>query len=356
MISDPFGDLINLSFEELKGRYGNDIFKSKTEMDHIKGKFYKIFANNFKVNCFYPAKEICPEKTIRAHSLPRSLLSRLVDPTNHILMFDAAFETDKRPQASIKKIGINEATTFTGLCPKHDCEVFKPIENDPMDCFGSEHKFLLCYRALLKELFTKTMTYNISKQIVEIAKNDLHQGGLTFMGISTYCQYLGWFYLDELKKLFDICLLSKNFDGLLDYGLRIIDKFVPLSACSVFTPRYDKNNNVVNDFQKYKEMPKYVFLTIIPFSSKTYIFYATLKHQVGELMNFIAPLKESKTEELYGYLSEIILKDVDNFVISPEHWNKFGGQKQKDIINYFNETLFDKKIKYNPKMHNLFGE
>jgi hypothetical protein len=48
-------------------------------------------------------------------------------------------------------VGRNNATTFTGLCGKHDHELFNSIETGPIEVADHRHLFLLAYRTVLFE-------------------------------------------------------------------------------------------------------------------------------------------------------------------------------------------------------------
>ena len=64
-------------------------------------------------------------------------------------------------------LGVNRASTFTGFCSKHDNLIFSPLEDRPFT--GSKEQcFLLGYRALAREYFTKLSAKSLS---------DIHRQG-----------------------------------------------------------------------------------------------------------------------------------------------------------------------------------
>ena len=69
----------------------------------------------------------CAEKPIDAHSIQNAKVLELIQTNGHVLMPDFRL-VDGEPKLEFAKIGRNDASTFTGLCSKHDTELFKSID------------------------------------------------------------------------------------------------------------------------------------------------------------------------------------------------------------------------------------
>ena len=74
---------------------------------------------------------------------------------SHVLSFRVDVTSLKTYGSALppKPRGIQNASTFTGFCTKHD--IFRPLENAPFTA-TSEQCFLLAYHALARELYLKT--------------------------------------------------------------------------------------------------------------------------------------------------------------------------------------------------------
>ncbi|MFA6217384.1 MAG: SEC-C metal-binding domain-containing protein [Candidatus Omnitrophota bacterium] len=352
---ERFRDLSTLSKEELKRKYG-DIFKPDAETKRNFSKFQKLAYHELNIPCFHPNQQECSPGTIKAHSISKSLLKQLMDTTNHVVMFGASFQPNIPPVAGMRRVGINEATVFTGLCSKHDNETFKLIDTSDPGLFDIECQFLMCYRALLKELFAKTRQFEMSKKQVELINKEGNPETpvVQFAIFYSYGCYVATYFLGLLKKNFETVLQSRNFLSCLEYGVRKISTSIPISVCSLFLPEKDGQDNVTNDFSNNKEMPKYFFITIVPSASETYVFYATLKHQTSMFVSYVRPLQVLDENKLFDYLSEMVLKYAENFVMSPLHWEEFTKEKKIEIERLFNATIFDKEFLYESKKHNIF--
>jgi hypothetical protein len=101
--------------------------------------------------CLAPG-EGCLEKAISAHSIPKSCVLNQICEDNHVVMPITRPESDLMPALEFKRVGKNKASTFTGLCAKHDNEIFQPIDRFPFDTTNVQNLFLLAFRSVLNEL------------------------------------------------------------------------------------------------------------------------------------------------------------------------------------------------------------
>src|SRR5262245_41520701 len=73
----------------------------------------------------------CSGDIVRAHVVAEAGL-RSIARANHVMRFDtdsATLATTGRVQ--VVPVGVNEASTFTGFCQRHDDSLFAPIEKRP---------------------------------------------------------------------------------------------------------------------------------------------------------------------------------------------------------------------------------
>ena len=343
----------DFSLEEIRKKFGDSFLKPQAEINKITSEFYNNSKFTPKINCMYPG---CTNNPINSHSIQKSLFSSLVDDTNHVLMLKTKFTHKERPSASMKRVGVNEATTFPGLCEKHDETLFADIEKKEIDFNNPYHNFLVAYRALLYENYAKIHSY---ENIKNIAKNYSNSGNpdqftMTALSIMAYSHYLGMFYTSKVKSLLDIPLLNKQYNSELFFGVKILSFQLPLFLSSIFTPSYDFEEKIINKFDDSKISPNYFFLSILPSKSETYIFYSILKRQKNNFGNIFSKLNQSSDEDILIYLSELIIRYTENFVISPDYWNRFPEYKKQNLIKYFNDTARNPKIEYNHELHNIF--
>lgn len=117
------------------------------------GKMKGVFFNAIKeenIKCLEPNEE-CHEELIRSHSIQDSRILEDLAEDYHVY----TIQIDKRalgrsktnemtfPIMIFERVSMHEATTFKGLCNKHDTEIFEPIDKDDLDMENSEHVFCL---------------------------------------------------------------------------------------------------------------------------------------------------------------------------------------------------------------------
>lgn len=153
--------------------------------------------------CYETDSSGCGGGIVKAHTVQRSLLAN-ISRDGHVygLLKDAA--TVKRNSGGLQlgTIGLKKASTFTGLCSRHDNRIFEPVEKHP---FNSTHEqcCLLGYRPILREVFAKQAALNCGDTFDKI--NSTRNAAL-FKGIR--------FGLDRIKKhksMWDAMLRSNDF-------------------------------------------------------------------------------------------------------------------------------------------------
>ena len=102
--------------------------------------------------CLEPS-EACSFAAIRAHSIQNTRVLDRLCSKGHVIMPKRQNPSDGRVDiVAFESIGRHRATTFTGLCGKHDRLIFEPIDKSPIDIRNGEHLFLVAYRSVLREL------------------------------------------------------------------------------------------------------------------------------------------------------------------------------------------------------------
>ena len=98
----------------------------------------------------------CSKTVARAHTVPRLGSLSHIAREGHVYSFVPSLENLKKHHGVCfpELRGIKRASTFTGFCSKHDDAIFAAIEKQPFSA-TPEQCFLLGYRALAREVFTK---------------------------------------------------------------------------------------------------------------------------------------------------------------------------------------------------------
>ena len=130
---------------------------------------YKELGKNFGKICLLAHLGDCLGEIVRAHTVQKSVF-KAHTKDGHVYNFDplrGPLDTENRSLP--KLIGINNATTFTGFCQRHDSQIFLPIENHSY--LGTpEQKFLYHYRSFMHAYYDRVFKFKIIENAVN---NDL---------------------------------------------------------------------------------------------------------------------------------------------------------------------------------------
>jgi len=154
--------------------------------------------------------ERCNE-IISAHSIQRRNQLGLIAEDGLVYRLNAEFSTLRKsggwPQP--KKKGIRKTSTFAGFCKHHDNELFKPIDNNPLE--PNKYQIALyAYRSLCREYFVKENATHLIESIKQ--HPELDSDKQAFLNIFFTGSLFGFEGLKHHKHYYDDALRSKNYE------------------------------------------------------------------------------------------------------------------------------------------------
>lgn len=313
----------------------------------LKNFIYKINNTDYR-HCLAPNKN-CENKPINAHSIQNSRIFDLLEKDGHLVCFKIVPNSEIGPYLDFdEKVGRNQASTFQGLCNKHDNEIFQEIENQALDLKNnSKQLFLLAYRAVLKEMhavnLTALRTQSTYKKQVELGllpKNEPSNFGLwaTDWVSNAYLMYL-------YKYKYDEAYLNKSYKDVHHDLIVLEDQSPTIAVSSLFSLDHIK---VMDDIAR-------VALSIFPKNnSETIVLFSYLKYEAPKAREelkeifFAGPLLKRKL------LSKLVLRNCENFFIAPDYFESWNKPKRKLIKKYFNETIHGQNVEIDSSKILLF--
>ncbi|MBW1849662.1 MAG: hypothetical protein JRJ27_21650 [Deltaproteobacteria bacterium] len=297
------------------------------------GSIFKQINTKFN-RCLWPG-ESCSDSAIRAHSIQNSGVLDLLCVDNHVIMPKAEITIEKGPNLIFEKIGRNKATTFTGLCDKHDSILFDPIDNYKFDANNEEKLFLLAYRSVLRELHTKMKTgIDIQTQYMkgcELGKFnvDAPDEPMIMAKIALAEAYTFYLYKTEFDKIY----LKRNFEQIV-HQVDLIKNIAPSIAVSSVLSFIDNMRHIQD-----RKDPKGIVLNIFPSDDGTYIIFSYRKeHENNLLPHLDRILNAEKYYKLY-LVSKLILMHCENVVMSPAFYQKLSESKIELLKSFFMKNL-----------------
>jgi uncharacterized protein YchJ len=276
----------------------------------------------------------CSRKIVKAHTVPKSMSLKAIAINGHVLGFKIGLENFHKHNGKLQPepIGINNASTFTGFCQKHDDYLFSCLEKD--DFRKSDKQcFMLAYRSFSREYYTKAALvdmYEVNASLdngrpIEGQVNIQEQAYLMDMGASLGLR-------DNLfhKEKFDKCIELENYKDIQAVIFEYIEPF-PIQSSGSVNPDFDFDNIKIQDLSDFEAIPDMLSVTSFYDRNKSYIALSWLNHCKNSCTKLVNSLLDKPETELSFYLAQYIFSNFENFFLSLEWWDSLSA-KDKDVI------------------------
>lgn len=320
------------------------------------GKMKGVFFNAMKeenIKCLEPNEE-CHEELIRSHSIQDSRILEDLAEDYHVY----TIQIDKRalgrsktnemtfPKMIFERVSMHEATTFKGLCNKHDTEIFEPIDKDDLDMENSQHVFLLTYRAVLRETATLVGAARMA-QNGYLKKADIgviYRDQPSIEGYYAVEQAMKAMDFYTYKKAFDFIYLEKQYDEMF-WVYFVYDEKANFAVSTIFNVDFSMNK---------EEIPKNIGINIFPYNNKTYVLLSCLKEHKDAMDNMLNDIFTATGYYQKYLISKLVLRKCENIVFAPAALNSWPESKKKAILNYFTDTIYNTELDYDNEELYLF--
>lgn len=308
--------------------------------------------------CFRDNSE-CSSGIIEAHSIQRNRILKRIAECGHVLIFEFFYDNGG-VKIGPKANGIKETSIFTGFCNNHDSTLFKPIDTNNYEIGNEEQEFLFAYKALAKEHNIKLSMYDAYKEIDNWITNN-NVGELRKFHLIRYDNdldilkdNLGWLKLmlenfkastrelNHLKKIMNINLDSNRYSNLITKVLTFKEEY-PLACSSCISPTNDFEGKNINNFKLLNNDLHNFFLTIFPQNNETYILISFFRKHKNSF-TFIDRFLKEDTEKQKILLTNLLLKHVENFAISPSYWEGLNDETKNSAIKMFKNNIAPMEI------------
>ncbi len=325
------------------------MYKDPKNFNKMKGAMFRSFSIE-STKCLEPT-ETCTEELIDSHSIQDSRILEALAEDNHVIQitFDKSCiskstqENPIMPRCQYESISMHKASVFKGLCNKHDTEIFRPIDVNPLDMDNKEHVFLLTYRSVMKELSSKIKAANMTQSnfLAKVDLNEISGDIPTAEGIYAVQLYMDAYEMYEYKKLFDCNYLEKNLGSVYSRCL-ILDGAPTFATSAVFTPIELAKNEDINEK---------ICVNVFPYQGKMFVLFSCLNEDASFLDQYIYDLFEAKDYYQKYLISKLILRNCENTFFSPKYYKEWSQAKKDAILQFLHQTAFTDCIDYeNPEL------
>lgn len=306
--------------------------------------FFKIF--NTTTNRCHEPLETCTQKAIKAHSIPSSSVLSRLSRSGHVVMPCILHYYPAPPKVTFEHIGRNKATTFTGLCAKHDNDMFHSIDDRSPDITSDKELFLLAYRATLREyhvtLESAIRFHSMYEKRIEVGLSSENEPCRAELVATSHIGNADETY--EYKRQMDGYYLSSQWSRMKHHVLEFRDQRPTVAVSSLFS---------LDDVDA-PETPR-VSLSVLPLdTSVTVVVFSAILRDAEYVDRYLDRILSSK-QYLQKYLiSKLIIQSCENFVIDPQYYDSMMKDKQDVVHQFLCHTIHRNDDDYDDKRLYLF--
>ena len=276
--------------------------------------------------CLAPAAWLnrCCGRIVRAHTLPKSGSLQRIARNGHVysLSFVPTPERKANQDALVAKLrGINQASTFSGFCSRHDDAIFSPVESQVFQ--GTpEQCFLLGYRSLAKEIYNKRAAVGLSDLRRDVDKGKTLPAQVEIQrfnqgqedGLAAALQDS-----NHYKSLYDEILKGRQFKCVRGYVIEF--ETPPSVMCSGgLYPEQDFDGVELQDVSDLSSTPDLLSFTSFYGGECGVVVFCWLEKNDQTCGAFIRSLRVIADEFVTAALLRLFFTHCENIYMEPDWW------------------------------------
>ena len=282
----------------------------------------------------------CTKKIIKAHTVSKSSSLKEISENGHVLGLKHGLQNLMKNNGKylLDKIGINQASTFTGFCSKHDKEIFAPIED--IDFTSTpEQCFLLTYRPIAREQYVKDSQESLFDFIRESDKGQKLTEQIAIQSLKEHLKSNNDLTINDLsyiKSKLDKIFLGKNYKKITHhiFSLASIPKIM---ASSVLAVEFDFLGNRIQTLDKNKKCPDYMIINIFSSNGNGFFVISALGEHEVATGKFIKSLLGLEENEIGDAITRFIVSYCENFYVAPKWWREL---KEESQVNFLQRIFY----------------
>ncbi len=331
-----------VSVLKLKTKAAANKMEDKAKLEAI-NHFFKVHGISSD-SCHEPTEK-CERKAIHAHSIPNSTVLDRLSHEGHVIMPQLKLKMPPPAEIEFKRVGRNNATTFTGLCSKHDNDIFRPIDEAIPDLANNEHLFLLAYRAVLREyhdVLQNALRFQSTYQKrVEVGLSSGTEP--CDFGMFATAHLCNAFECYEYKRYFDLAYLANDWSQLEHYVVILKNQSPSIAVSSMFS---------LDDIDA-PETPR-IALSIYPTEQDVAVVFSSTTNDAPFVNKYLNRLLTSELYYQKYLISKLVLQSCNNFVMDPQYYDLMSQDQKYSICQFYVDTVLSNAIDHEDERLYLF--
>ena len=327
----------------------------------------KRFKSAFsKKMCLAPSSwsNECDGKIVQAHTVSKSGSLKKIARIGHVYslkpILGARNKLDVQSVFGPKLQGINDASTFSGFCSRHDDLIFSPIEKQVFEG-TSEQCFLLGYRALARELYAKRASVDNLDLFQDLDKGWSVEEQIHFQSTNQALSLgarTGYRDIVSHKSDYDQILLKGRFEDVRGYVIEFATPPSLMCSGSIF-PEQDFSGAVLQDLWRLSKTPDLLTFSSFYGGESGVVVFSWLSSSDRSCAAFTESLHAIPDKLLTDSLLRFFFEHCENIHLNPDWWENLPERNRTGLVKRFsisaspNEerrrgVLMDDGIKFEP--------
>lgn len=308
------------SGKKFKRCHLNRAQQSKVNLFEVAAAQRKHFSRK---ECLHPLADggTCTRSIVRAHTVRRAADLVPLSRDRHVYQVRAEPEilvkTGGRP--SPKLIGVNEASTFSGFCARHDAATFRPLEAGDFVA-SQEQCFLLFYRAWARETYLKES----ASRAIDIWR-DADKGKATadqiaiqnFIAAYSRGTDLGVKTVNMYKALLDAAMLRGDF-GIVQSAVYFFERPLDVVCSGATYPYWDLKGKEIQAFSP-ETHPAPLAISLLQAPAGGAAVLSWLSEHDDAPRRFEQSLRSERSLE--DALVRVVFSALENVFARPDWWD-----------------------------------
>lgn len=283
-------------------------------------------------NCSCPHvwKIDCNGEIVRAHSLSKKQALGTIAENGHVFSLSPNWaRVFHQNNFEGQLVGVNQASTFTGFCGKHDQSIFSELDNEEFN--GSiRPTFLSAYRTLCRELFAKIgqiQTFESGRQLDKgRSEEDQLSIQMSLLAATTSAR-AALKELQDIKVIFDDALLQNDFSSL-NFRNYYFESPPDLVAAGGFNPSHNLRAEPIQDLRDIIKLSENVCFSMLPTKNGIWASFLWPKeYKIIKTFVLDLDLQATKLGTIYG----LALTFTENCFLRPSAWQALSPQNKREV-------------------------
>ena len=263
----------------------------------------------------------------------------------HVVMLQLSLRHPQPPEVRFQRIGNSKATTFTGLCARHDNDLFRAIDDQLPNIKDSEHLFLLAYRATLRE-------YHVALESACMVQSTYLKRVAVGLSPPTEPDPTGLLAIDRLHKAYDCYEFKREFDqqylardwnSLKHRVLVFQNQPASIAVSSLFSL----------DEIDAPRLPR-VVLNVFPSNANVVVVFSAIQKDAPFADVYLQRLLTAEPHLQRYLLSKVVLQCCDNFVVHPHYYESMSLERRDAVCDFFARTMLKNEEDHEDRRLYLF--